>query len=221
VGRAAIRNTVAEAVRHGGSRSRCGLPRSSSRSWPVLELGIGTGRIALPLSRRGVLVHGIELSPAMVARLQAQEGGSHIRVTVGDFATATVDETFTLAYLARNTIMNLTTLDQQVECFRNVAANSRLARPRFGTCGRQSWTPMARLAGMTLPGTLERLARSALHEREPEPHLRMGERSVPLATQTRARLQKVPRHPTQSPADEDSFRQPRQRSRVGVAVVTA
>jgi SAM-dependent methyltransferase len=90
---------------------------------PVLELGIGTGRIALPLSRRGVRVHGIEKSPAMIARLAAQHGGSHIGVTAGDFTTARVDDTFTLAYLVRNTIMNVTTQEQQVACFRNVAAH--------------------------------------------------------------------------------------------------
>jgi SAM-dependent methyltransferase len=89
----------------------------------ALELGIGTGRIALPLSRRGVRVHGIELSPAMVAELQAKSGADDIGVTIGDFATARVDGTFTLAYLVRNTIMNLTTQDEQVECFRNVAAH--------------------------------------------------------------------------------------------------
>jgi SAM-dependent methyltransferase len=89
----------------------------------ALELGIGTGRIALPLSRRGGRVHGIELSPAMVAELQAKSGADDIGVTIGDFATARVDGTFTLAYLVRNTIMNLTTQDEQVECFRNVAAH--------------------------------------------------------------------------------------------------
>jgi SAM-dependent methyltransferase len=89
----------------------------------ALELGVGTGRIALPLSRRGVRVHGIELSPAMVAELQAKPGADDIDVTTGDFATAKVDGTFTLAYLVRNTIMNLTTQDEQVECFRNVAAH--------------------------------------------------------------------------------------------------
>jgi SAM-dependent methyltransferase len=89
---------------------------------PALELGIGTGRVALPLSRRGVQVHGIELSPAMVAQLHEQPGGSDIRVTVGDFATAKVGETFVLVYLLRNTITNLTTQDEQAECFRNVAA---------------------------------------------------------------------------------------------------
>ena len=89
----------------------------------ALELGIGTGRLALPLSRRGVRVHGIELSPAMVAQLQAQPGADDIGVTIGDFATTKVDGTFTLAYLVRNTITNLTTQDEQVECFRNVAAH--------------------------------------------------------------------------------------------------
>jgi methyltransferase family protein len=89
---------------------------------PALELGIGTGRIALPLNRRGVAVHGIELSPAMVARLQAQPGADAIGVTVGDFAKARVGRTFRLAYLLRNTITNLTSQDEQVECFGNVAA---------------------------------------------------------------------------------------------------
>ncbi len=86
-----------------------------------LELGIGTGRIALPLSQRGVRVHGIELSPAMVARLRAKPGADDIGVTIGDFATATVGGTFRLAYLVYNTIMNLTTQNEQVKCFRNVA----------------------------------------------------------------------------------------------------
>jgi SAM-dependent methyltransferase len=89
----------------------------------ALELGVGTGRIALPLSRRGVRVHGIELSPAMVARLKAQQGGSDIGVTIGDLATAKVDGTFALAYLLRNTITNLPTQDAQVEAFRNAAAH--------------------------------------------------------------------------------------------------
>ena len=90
---------------------------------PVLELGIGTGRIALPLRRRGLRVHGIELSPAMVAELRKKPGADDIGVTIGDFATTTVDGTFSLAYLVRNTIMNLTTQDEQVACFRNVAAH--------------------------------------------------------------------------------------------------
>jgi SAM-dependent methyltransferase len=89
----------------------------------ALELGIGTGRIALPLHRRGIPVHGIELSPAMVAQLRAKPDAAGIGVTIGDFATTTVDGTFALAYLVRNTITNLTTQDAQVECFRTVAAH--------------------------------------------------------------------------------------------------
>jgi SAM-dependent methyltransferase len=88
----------------------------------ALELGIGTGRIALPLAQRGVPVHGIELSKAMVARLRTKPGGEDIGVTIGDFATTTVDGTFSVAYLVFNTIMNLTTQAAQVACFRNVAA---------------------------------------------------------------------------------------------------
>jgi SAM-dependent methyltransferase len=87
----------------------------------ALELGIGTGRLALPLAGRGVPVHGIELSKAMVARLRAKPGGEDIDVTIGDFATAQVDGTFALAYLVYNTINNLTTQEAQVACFRNVA----------------------------------------------------------------------------------------------------
>jgi SAM-dependent methyltransferase len=89
----------------------------------ALEFGIGTGRIALPLSRTGVRVHGIELSRAMVARLRAQPGGPDIGVTAGDFARTTVDGRFRLVYLLRNTITNLTTQDEQVEAFRNAAAH--------------------------------------------------------------------------------------------------
>jgi len=89
----------------------------------ALELAIGTGRIALPLADRGVDVHGIDMSRAMVARLRAKPGGDAIGVTIGDFATTRVDGTFTLAYLVFNTIMNLTTQEAQVACFRNVAAH--------------------------------------------------------------------------------------------------
>ena len=89
----------------------------------ALEFGIGTGRIALPLAQHGVPVHGIELSKAMVARLRAKPGGDEIGVTIGDFATAAVDTTFSVAYLVFNTIGNLTTQEAQVACFRNAAAH--------------------------------------------------------------------------------------------------
>ena len=89
----------------------------------ALELGIGTGRIALPLAQRGVPVHGIDLSKAMVARLRAKPGAEDISATIGDFATTTVEGTFSVAYVVFNTIMNLTTQDEQVACFQNVAAH--------------------------------------------------------------------------------------------------
>jgi SAM-dependent methyltransferase len=90
---------------------------------PALELGIGTGRIALPLTQRGVSVHGIDLSTAMVAKLGEKQGAEDIGVTIGDFATTRVEGTFSVAYLVFNTIMNLTTQDEQVACFQNVAAH--------------------------------------------------------------------------------------------------
>ena len=89
----------------------------------ALELGIGTGRIALPLAERGVRVHGIDLSEAMVARLRAKPGAERIDVTIGDFATTMVDSTFSLAYVVFNTLGNLTTQAAQAACFRNVAAH--------------------------------------------------------------------------------------------------
>jgi Methyltransferase domain len=89
----------------------------------ALELGIGTGRIALPLRQRGVRVHGIDLSEAMVAKLRAKPGSEDINVAIGDFATTKVDGTFSVAYLVFNTIMNLTTQDEQVACFQNAAAH--------------------------------------------------------------------------------------------------
>jgi SAM-dependent methyltransferase len=89
----------------------------------ALELGIGTGRIALPLAARGIEVHGIDLSEAMVGRLRAKPGGAAIPVTIGDFTTAVAGErgSFRLAYLVFNTIMNVTSQAGQVDVFRNVA----------------------------------------------------------------------------------------------------
>jgi SAM-dependent methyltransferase len=94
-----------------------------AESGRALELGIGTGRIALPLARRGVPVHGIELSRAMVDRLRAKPGGDDIGITIGDFSIAKAPGEFTLAYLVFNTIGNLTTQEAQVACFRNVVAH--------------------------------------------------------------------------------------------------
>ncbi|WP_461017057.1 class I SAM-dependent DNA methyltransferase [Streptomyces daliensis] len=108
---------------------------------PALEFGIGTGRIALPLAGRGVPVHGIDMSRAMLSRLRAKPGGDAIGVTVGDFATTRVPGpgtdvdvdtgagagagAFAVVYLVFNTINNLTTQDAQVACFRNAAAHLR------------------------------------------------------------------------------------------------
>jgi SAM-dependent methyltransferase len=89
----------------------------------ALELGIGTGRIALPLAQRGVPLHGIDLSESMVARLRAKPGAEGIGITIGDFATTAVEGTFSVAYLVFNTISNLTTQEAQVGCFRNVSAH--------------------------------------------------------------------------------------------------
>jgi SAM-dependent methyltransferase len=89
----------------------------------ALELAIGTGRIAVPLAQRGVPVHGIELSNAMVARLRDKPGAEQIGVTIGDFTTTKVDGAFAVAYLVFNTIMNVTTQAGQVATFRNVAAH--------------------------------------------------------------------------------------------------
>ena len=94
-----------------------------ARGGRALELGIGTGRVALPLAERGVEVYGIDLSRAMVAKLREKPGGDRIPVEIGDFASTRVEGTFTLAYLVFNTINNLTTQDEQVACFRNAAAH--------------------------------------------------------------------------------------------------
>ena len=92
---------------------------------PALEFGVGTGRIALPLAQRGVATRGIDLSPPMVARLKAKPGGEDVSVAIGDFATTSVEGSFSLVYLICNTIMNLTTQEAQVACFRNAAAHLR------------------------------------------------------------------------------------------------
>lgn len=87
----------------------------------ALEFGVGTGRIAIPLALRGVPVHGIDLSKAMVARMRDKPGGSEIGVTFGDFADTRVPGEFSVTYLVFNTINNLTTQDAQVACFVSAA----------------------------------------------------------------------------------------------------
>lgn len=92
-----------------------------ARGGPVLELAIGTGRIGLPLAQRGLEVHGIELSAAMVEQLRKKPGGDRIPVTMGDYAEVGVDGTYRLIFVVFNTFYNLLTQEKQVRCFENVA----------------------------------------------------------------------------------------------------
>jgi SAM-dependent methyltransferase len=87
----------------------------------ALELGIGTGRIALPLFTNGVPVYGIDASESMVARLQSKPGGEGIPVTLGNFADVPVDGQFSLVYVVFNTFYALLTQEEQIRCFQNVA----------------------------------------------------------------------------------------------------
>ena len=87
----------------------------------VLELGIGTGRVAVPLAGRGITVEGVEASAAMAERLRAKPGGESITVTIGDMAQAPVSGSFRLAYLVFNTLFGLLSQERQAECFASVA----------------------------------------------------------------------------------------------------
>ena len=107
-----------EAVAFLAERSRGADGTGEGRT---LELAIGTGRIALPLAQQGVDVHGVDISEAMVERLRAKPGGADIPVTIGDFADAPVPGRFDLVYLVFNTIYALTTQEDQLRLFRNVA----------------------------------------------------------------------------------------------------
>lgn len=92
----------------------------------ALEFGIGTGRIALPLARRGVEVSGVDVSRPMLDELAKKPGGDTIDVVLGDFATARAPGSYSIVFLVYNTIGNLTTQADQVECFRNAAAHLEL-----------------------------------------------------------------------------------------------
>lgn len=87
----------------------------------VLELGVGTGRVALPLAARGIMVEGVDASVAMVERLRAKPGGESIPVTIGDMAEVPVSGLFRLVYLVFNTLFGLLSQERQAECFRNAA----------------------------------------------------------------------------------------------------
>jgi SAM-dependent methyltransferase len=92
-------------------------------SGPVLELAIGTGRVALPLAERGVDVRGIDASEEMVARLRSKPGGASIPITFGDFADVAVEGLHTLVYVVFNTLFALQTQEAQIRCFENVTAH--------------------------------------------------------------------------------------------------
>jgi SAM-dependent methyltransferase len=94
---------------------------------PALELGIGTGRVALPLAASGIEVHGLDASPAMVERMRAKAGGDAIPVTIGDMADVAVDAKFALVFVVFNTFFQLYSQDAQLRCFANVAAHLRPA----------------------------------------------------------------------------------------------
>jgi SAM-dependent methyltransferase len=97
------------------------------RKWagegPALELGIGTGRIALPLAQTGIRVDGIDISPHVVEDMRTKPGGNQIEVTIGDFADLPVAGTYPLIYCPGNSFFNLLTQDDEVRCFQNVAAH--------------------------------------------------------------------------------------------------
>lgn len=92
---------------------------------PALELGIGTGRIALPLQARGIEVYGIDASPAMIAKLRAKPGGEHISVVLGSFADFDLPQRFNLIYVVFNTFFSLLTQEEQMQCFASVAHHLR------------------------------------------------------------------------------------------------
>jgi SAM-dependent methyltransferase len=98
-----------------------GFLASLAEGGPVLELGIGTGRVAIPLARAGIQVHGIDASEAMVERLRSKPGGGEIPVTIGDFRDFSLDATFTVIYVPFNTFFSLLSQDDQVACFRTIA----------------------------------------------------------------------------------------------------
>ena len=90
---------------------------------PVLELAIGTGRLALPLAERGLAVHGVDASEAMVAKLREKPGGDAVPVTIGNFADVPVEGRYRLVFVAFNTFFALTSQEEQLRCFENVAAH--------------------------------------------------------------------------------------------------
>jgi SAM-dependent methyltransferase len=110
-------------VRRGDEDAAVAFLEQLAGPGPVLELGIGTGRIALSLAARGVRVDGVDISPAMVDQLRARPGGDQLPVTIGDFADVPVPGSYRLIFVVWNTLFNLLTQEDQVRCFQNVAAH--------------------------------------------------------------------------------------------------
>jgi Methyltransferase domain len=113
----------AEAFEPSVLEPQVGLLADLAQGGPALEFGIGTGRVALRLRQWGVAVEGIELSEPMVQQLRAKPGGQDVRVTIGDMTTTRVTGTFSLVYVVANTIMNVTTQDEQAAVMVNAAAH--------------------------------------------------------------------------------------------------
>lgn len=145
---------------------------------PALEFAIGTGRVAVPLSQRGVPVTGIELSGAMVDQLRTKVDEATIPVVVGDMATAGAPGKFTLVYLVFNTISNLLSQSEQVACFRN-AARHLVPGGRFVI---ELWVPelrklppgQAATVGQVAPGYISLDTYDVLHQQVVSHHFRFG-----------------------------------------------
>jgi SAM-dependent methyltransferase len=114
---------VYDTSQRGDETSTVAFLKQLAKGGPALELAIGTGRIALPLAAEGVKVDGIDISPAMVAKLRSKPGGDKIDVVIGNFADVAVLGTYRLIYVVFNTLFNLLTQDEQVRCFENVASH--------------------------------------------------------------------------------------------------
>jgi SAM-dependent methyltransferase len=116
-----VAETYDDIVQRGDETATVAFLEQLARGGAALELAIGTGRIALPLSARGIRVDGIDFSAAMVAELRSKPGGDQISVTEGDFVDVAVPGTYRLIYVVFNTLFNLLTQDEQVRCFENAA----------------------------------------------------------------------------------------------------
>lgn len=107
----------------GDEEATVGFLEALADGGPVLELAIGTGRIALPLAAKGIRVDGIDFSEPMVSKLREKPGGADLAVVIGDFCDVAVDGTYRLIYVVFNSLFNVLSQDDQVRCFENVASH--------------------------------------------------------------------------------------------------